>query len=30
MKFKLAAGAKKVITYRVKVTYPKDMNVEGL
>ncbi|HNZ28947.1 MAG TPA: DUF4139 domain-containing protein, partial [Candidatus Goldiibacteriota bacterium] len=30
MKFKLAAGAKKVITYRIKVTYPKDMNVEGL
>lgn len=30
LKFKLGAGAKKVITYRVKVTYPKDMNVEGL
>ncbi|MBN2754544.1 MAG: DUF4139 domain-containing protein [Candidatus Goldbacteria bacterium] len=30
LKFKLGAGQKKVITYRVKVTYPKDMNVEGL
>ncbi len=30
MKFKLGAGQKKTITYRVKITYPKDMNVEGL